>query len=675
MTERLQTPEPPLESWKAIAAHLKRDVRTAKRWEQTEGLPVHRHLHQARASVYAYASELDAWWAARSPRLRAEAASTLPNRVASRLALAAALLATLATSRSSPPTVVRAAAQRTGPSLTEIFTAQLGMEIYPPARFSPDGKRLAATDNGYLVVVDAETENKTRLTTTNWYQPPFGFAENPAWSPDGARIAYAWWVNDRWELRVVPAAGGDSRVLYDKTSFFPSDWSPDGQQVLGWVDRPDGGASVATVSVGGELTELRTWDKTTRTTTSSAGMPMFSPDGRTVAYAKAVGERNQIFLLDVGTRAETALTGSSISDRLPVWSQDGRTLLFVSNRSGRADLWALPVRDGKPAGEARLAYADIGEVGSMCGWNGAGRLVFSRQVTSGELYTVKVDAASGATLGPPERPVSQLEGKHMRAVWSPDGKRLALLAQTRRQGALYAVTAGSSELRELNTHDLGWTHVAGWYPGGEALAVSATVNGPFAFYRVRVAGGTPELLYSDRQLTWSTAQLAPDGAAFVASGGSDATPVMRIVDLRRKQTIREVQLQPGQSSNAFVWTPDSRAIYAALGQRIVRIAVPSGEPEPIATVEGLSSLTLSPDGRTLALTRVVQAGDGGQADAQRRYQLFVVSASGGDLKRVQVPEGHSPWRVRWAAEGVVGYISWEPRRQFLRLSDFLPKIE
>lgn len=50
-----------LESWKAIAAYLGRDVSTVRRWERTEGLPVHRHLHAARGSAYAFKAEIDAW--------------------------------------------------------------------------------------------------------------------------------------------------------------------------------------------------------------------------------------------------------------------------------------------------------------------------------------------------------------------------------------------------------------------------------------------------------------------------------------------------------------------------------------------------------------------------------------------------------------------------------------
>ncbi|HUX45336.1 MAG TPA: tetratricopeptide repeat protein [Terracidiphilus sp.] len=54
-------PERRLDSWKEIAAHLNRDVTTVQRWEKREGMPVHRHAHEKRGSVYALPGELDAW--------------------------------------------------------------------------------------------------------------------------------------------------------------------------------------------------------------------------------------------------------------------------------------------------------------------------------------------------------------------------------------------------------------------------------------------------------------------------------------------------------------------------------------------------------------------------------------------------------------------------------------
>ena len=62
-----------LESWKEIAAYLNRTLRTVQRWEKSEGLPVHRHQHEERASVCAFKAEVDEWWKTRRVRLEREA--------------------------------------------------------------------------------------------------------------------------------------------------------------------------------------------------------------------------------------------------------------------------------------------------------------------------------------------------------------------------------------------------------------------------------------------------------------------------------------------------------------------------------------------------------------------------------------------------------------------------
>ncbi len=56
-----KAPEKRLDSWKEIASYVNRDVTTVQRWEKREGMPVHRHVHATRGSVYALTDELDAW--------------------------------------------------------------------------------------------------------------------------------------------------------------------------------------------------------------------------------------------------------------------------------------------------------------------------------------------------------------------------------------------------------------------------------------------------------------------------------------------------------------------------------------------------------------------------------------------------------------------------------------
>ena len=82
------SPENRLDSWKEIAAFLRREVRTVQRWEKTAGLPVHRLRIERQSAVYAYKSELNAWYANRKLQLdsdsdeaEGEEAATLLERL------------------------------------------------------------------------------------------------------------------------------------------------------------------------------------------------------------------------------------------------------------------------------------------------------------------------------------------------------------------------------------------------------------------------------------------------------------------------------------------------------------------------------------------------------------------------------------------------------------------
>src|SRR6201988_3876527 len=88
MGEPFTTVQPPerasegrLDSWKEIAAYLKRDVTTVQRWEKREGMPVHRHVHDKRGSVYALGSEIDEWLQKRRLNLEQEETSAAPGLV------------------------------------------------------------------------------------------------------------------------------------------------------------------------------------------------------------------------------------------------------------------------------------------------------------------------------------------------------------------------------------------------------------------------------------------------------------------------------------------------------------------------------------------------------------------------------------------------------------------
>lgn len=85
-----------LDSWKEIAAYLKRDVATVRRWEKREALPVHRHHHERLGSVYAYLSELDEWREGRRQQIEQQPRRRLGGQRTVGFAIVAALVVAIA---------------------------------------------------------------------------------------------------------------------------------------------------------------------------------------------------------------------------------------------------------------------------------------------------------------------------------------------------------------------------------------------------------------------------------------------------------------------------------------------------------------------------------------------------------------------------------------------------
>jgi hypothetical protein len=152
-----------LDSWKEIAAYLKYSERTVRRWEQ-EGLPILRHPHRKKATVYAYKPEIDAWWRNGHERLEQREATLAiaPRRSAVGLAaaLVAAALGILIALRFVWFTP-RTSAPQPEPTARQITANPTG-DPEVRAAISPDGKYLAYTDLGGLhfrVIESGETHS------------------------------------------------------------------------------------------------------------------------------------------------------------------------------------------------------------------------------------------------------------------------------------------------------------------------------------------------------------------------------------------------------------------------------------------------------------------------------------------------------------------------------------
>lgn len=200
--------------------------------------------------------------------------------------------------------------------------------------WSPDHRRIAFAGGGILGregiwVMNADGSARRRLTTR-------AGDGDPTWSPDGRRIAYRSSSATGFDLWIVRAAGGRAQPLLrtPQANETGPDWSPDGRRIA-FESTRGSGIQIWVMSLASKVAR--------RLTAGGRGSfsPDWAPDGRRIAFSTG----GQIAVVEVD-RPRTRLlpSGSPRSADDPAWSPDGRRITFqrggqvLSMRAAGGDL-------------------------------------------------------------------------------------------------------------------------------------------------------------------------------------------------------------------------------------------------------------------------------------------------------------------------------------------------
>ena len=366
------------------------------------------------------------------------------------------------------------------------FSGLAGRERMPA--ISPDGRQIAYVWNPddrqgtelYLKLVG--TGEPVRLTNK------FGDESSPAWSPDGKYIAFLRVQTDFAELFVMPSLGGSERKLCDVQSIdsFVT-WTPDGQSVV--TSSPISGSdkeqqALLKVDVESSAQQFITNPPALMVD----DVPRFSPDGKTLAFRRALNRgHSEIFLGNPDGSQVRQLTNLNAPIHGFTWAAGGREIVLAMYREGSNGLWRVSVETG-----AAIPFEAAGRSATHPALSADGLLTYVESLVDTNIWQIDLTTRRAA----PQKFIATRQSDHS-PEYSPDGRRIAFSSGRSGHDEIWICQSDGSNPMQL-THFNGLaTGSPHWSPDGKQLVFDARPENHGDLFILNVDGGSPQRLTTE----------------------------------------------------------------------------------------------------------------------------------------------------------------------------------
>ncbi|MGE5347390.1 MAG: protein kinase domain-containing protein, partial [Acidithiobacillales bacterium] len=419
------------------------------------------------------------------------------------------------------------------------ITSATGWEGAPA--FSPDGTLVAYSSNASgkaeIWVVDPEGGEPLRLTD----DPAEG--RSPAWFPDGRAVAFDSTRAGLSSIRKVSRLGGSASLLVENGDM-PA-VSPDGARIAFVRRGPSGQRRIWVAPLADPSRAVRlTGDEDGQW---GHGDPAWSPDGTLLCYAAF----RDLWLVPAGGGKARRLTHDGKADKEPVFTPDGRSVLFSSNRMQPQSIWRVSLEGSPPerilSGTGRAVHPSLSRDGR--------RLLFS--TLSEDRNVVVADRMTGTFCS-----IASSREDESPAI-APDGSAVAYVSNRPGENDLWLKTleagrSGKSPPQRLTRLDPGPATPA-FSPDGKWIAFFRPFEGHRDIWAVPASGGAPIPLvegpWDDIHPSYS-----PDGTRLAFISSRRGHEHVWILPIREGVPAGEPwRLTEGNVTDVFpAWSPDGR---------------------------------------------------------------------------------------------------------------------